>query len=762
MTTVDAQLLPGTQIPAPLTASSPPADALIARTETTEPRWWRLFAVYIGVYTLCSIFGIGQHSAMGYVAYSLAFVPVNIGAVYWLLRAAQRRADPAEKSGLRLIAVSYGCTVIGSLYWTYRHVAQVPIDTIWRFDGIDLIGYVLTIIALTRFPIARTVPIERRRILLDLACTVIAIGALVWTFIVAPASWHALTPRHMLVEAMYPLSSIVTIALFCRLFISRSATAGRQDLLMMAVGMFTQVGLDLVVQVRETEASVYSPILVWLPYGIAYILLIYGAELSAGMTPDPAIRERKETAFRLELLPTVSGVAVFSVLIWAAQARRGAPLPVLVLAAILLNILFLVKQTLAARDYTLMQAQRADAESRARYEELAQEGQKLEAVGRLAGGLAHDFNNLLTTVLANSEFALTRLQPGDVAHEEVSDIRGAALRGADLIRQLLAFSRKSVIAPVRLQPDLVLRDVERLLQRLAGSRCGLLLELPADLGLVQMDRGQLEQVLANLVTNARDAMPDGGAIVITGRNVTLDERAAGVLALPHGEYVALAVQDEGVGIPAEVRGHIFEPFFSTKERGKGTGLGLASTYGILRQSGGAIDVQSVPGQGSCFTLYLPRVRVEPAARVPAVAAMSAPARDVRGETILLVEDEAAVRQVTRRILASEGYNVLTAGDAVAARAMFEQHGSDISLMISDVMMPGETGPHLAAHARDRWPGLAVIFISGYSDSELPDDGGVQATDDFVQKPFTGAQLLARVDARLRASRRPIPNAVRIR
>ena len=732
------------------------------RHPADSPRWWLAFAAYITVYAICSLAGIGQNTPTGYYFYSLAFVPVNLGAVYWLLRAAQRRADNDEKAGLRFVAAAYATTVIGSIFWTVQHLVDPAYGKDWHFDGIDLLGYTLGIIALTRFPVARSVSVERNRRLLDLACIVVAVGALIYTFIVSQLSWQSLTTREILIETMYPVFSIVTIALLCRLFMSRSATGGRRDLLMMAIAMFLQVALDLVLQVHETGATVYGPNLVWLPYGIAYVMIIYGAELSSRMKPDPAPRDQSGDGFTLQLLPTVAGVAVYGVLIWAAEHRRGAPLLVLVLAAILLNILFLVKQTMVSREHTALQAQRAEAESRARYEEFAREGQKLEAIGRLAGGVAHDFNNLLTTVLANSEYALSRMHREDVGYEAVSDIRSAAVRGADLIGQLLAFGRKSVIAPVKLQPALVLRDVERLLQRLAGERCGLLLELPAELGTVQMDRGQLEQALANLVANSRDAMPNGGAIVISGRNVVLDDSAAAALSLPAGDYVAIAVQDEGVGIPAEVRDLIFEPFFSTKERGKGTGLGLASTYGIIRQSNGGIDVQSTPGQGSCFTLYLPRLSAEPVERTPAVVSAPVAARDGQGETILLVEDEAAVRQVTRRILASEGYHVITAGDAVAARAMFEQHGDNIALMISDIMMPGETGTALAAHARRCWPGLDVIFISGYANNELPDANRVQDSDDFVQKPFTGAQLLARVNARLRMSSRPSPTAVRIR
>jgi two-component system cell cycle sensor histidine kinase/response regulator CckA len=528
------------------------------------------------------------------------------------------------------------------------------------------------------------------------------------------------------------------------------------DFSMLAIAMFVQCVVDLILELDyRNEITQLTPWAAAICPGM-YVLIVFAAERSAqriesgpAAPPDPSLNV-------ISLLPTVSAIAVYAVMLWLAQSGHRAPLGVLVSAAVALNILFLAKQTLTVRENAALLLARTEADSRARYEALAREGQKLEAVGRLAGGIAHDFNNLLTTVLGNADFALTQLRPGDRAHDEVRDIRSAAVRGADLIRQLLAFSRKSVVAPVRLQPDVVLREMERLLQRLAGDRCGILLELAADVGLVQVDRGQLEQALANLVTNARDAMPDGGAIVVSARNVALDVPCAATLTLPAGDYVTIAVQDSGIGIAADVRNQIFEPFFSTKARGKGTGLGLASTYGIMRQSHGAIGVQSAEGAGSCFTLYLPRVRAT-AASVGADAPSSHDQAPLgRGETILLVEDEMMVRQVARRMLEAEGYSVLTAPDAVSARSIFERQGATIALMVTDVMMPGESGIELAAFLRQQRPELAVIFISGYSDTELPDRDGRPGADDFVQKPFTSSQLLSRVDARLRGANRPSP------
>ena len=733
----------------------------LALTSPSVPtgRSWIVFAAFAAVLITYHWCFDGVISIVSTAVGGLGFLPLNLGAIYWLWRASRNTAHATgERSGLRWLAVMFALTAIGNAGYAFDDIVRGHNPTYGWTNVPYLLSYIVGAFALGRFPIAPRGLVEWRKLLLDVACVVIAISALVWTFVVSPVKWQMQT-NELAITIAYPVACIILLAYVGRLLLRQAANQQYNDFALLGVALFVQCTVDLVLELDFANAG--SPVTSWAAAicPAAYVLIIFCAERSTQRTesgpktpPDPSLNP-------INLLPTVAGVAVYAVLIWAAQSAQRQPLGVLVAAAIALNVLFLAKQAIAVRENASLLAARVEAESRARYEERAREGQKLEAIGRLAGGIAHDFNNLLTTVLANSEFALTRMRPDDIAHEEVSDIRSAAMRGADLIRQLLAFSRKSVVTPVRLQPDLVLRDMERLLERLAGDRCRLLIELPTDLGLVQVDRGQLEQVMANLITNARDAMPDGGAIVISGRNMTLTDSSAAALSLPPGDYVSLDVQDTGVGIAADLRGHIFEPFFSTKARGKGTGLGLASTYGIMRQSNGGIEVQSEPGHGSCFTLYLPRVYVDAVVRPPVTATVKAAVRDAHGETLLLVEDEAAVRQVTRRMLVSEGYNVLTASDAVAARALFELHGDDIALMISDVMMPGESGTDLAARVRERWPQLAVIFISGYSNSELPDEG-VGSADDFIQKPFTGAQLLARVDARLRHSRRQIPTSAR--
>lgn len=714
--------------------------------------------MFAAAFALWSWSGAGVTTNIGSTIGSLAFIPLNLGAVYWLWRASRNRVHSnGERNGLLLLAAMYVCTALGNAFWAFDEVVR-GVDPRYAWANVFyIVSYLIGIAALSRFPLAPRGVTELRKFLLDVACIVIAVGVLVWTFIVSPVSWGSIDPEHAFIELAYPVVCIVALGMLSRLVMRQAVNHQYRDFTILAVAIFIQSVVDLILQLDyRNQITQLTPWAAAICPGM-YVMIVYGAERSARRTesgpsdpPDPSLNP-------INLLPTIAALAVYAVLIWAARSEHREPLGALVGAAIVLNILFLAKQTIAVRENAALLAARTAAEGRARFEELVREGQKLEAVGRLAGGIAHDFNNLLTTVLGNADFALSQLKAGDTAHDEVSDIRVAAVRGAELIRQLLAFSRRSIVAPVQLQPELVLRDMERLLQRLAGDRCGILLESTSDVGLVQVDRGQLEQALANLVTNGRDAMPEGGAIVIACRNVTLDEGSAASLALQAGDYVTVAVQDSGVGIAPEVRDQIFEPFFSTKARGKGTGLGLASTYGIMRQSHGAIGVQSETGIGSIFTLYLPRVRQSVQAGIAAEPVSLVPLQLGRGETILLVEDEVMVRQVTRRILESEGYNVLTAPDAVGARSIFERHGASIALMITDVMMPGESGVELAAFLRREWPELRVIFISGYSDSELPERDSQSGADDFVQKPFTGAQLLSRVNARLRGAHRPAPS-----
>jgi PAS domain S-box-containing protein len=379
-----------------------------------------------------------------------------------------------------------------------------------------------------------------------------------------------------------------------------------------------------------------------------------------------------------------------------------------------------------------------DITERKQLEEQFHQAQKMEAVGRLAGGVAHDFNNLLTAILGSADLALESLTPGAAEREEIEEIRKAALRAADLTRQLLAFSRQQVIAPAVLNPNAVVADMDKLLRRLLGEDVALRTVLGLDVGSVKADPNQLEQVLMNLAVNARDAMPTGGKLTIETRNVELDhEYVRGHLSAQPGPYVMLAVSDTGVGMDAATQGRIFEPFFTTKERGKGTGLGLATVYGIVKQSNGWIWVYSEPGQGTTFKVYLPRVTEAAAPATPSPA----PAVPVRGsETILVVEDDEMIRHLVQKVLKSNGYTVLVAGDGIEAERLAGAHPDTIHLLMTDVVLPGLNGREVARRLVVQRPGIKVLYLSGYTDDAIVHHGILEPGVAFLQKPFTPAVL----------------------
>ncbi len=384
------------------------------------------------------------------------------------------------------------------------------------------------------------------------------------------------------------------------------------------------------------------------------------------------------------------------------------------------------------------QAERALRES----EEHLRQAQKMEAVGRLAGGVAHDFNNLLTAITGYGQLMLRSVQEDEPLRLKLEEILKAADRAVTLTRQLLAFSRRQVLELRVLDVNEVLGGLFSMLRPLIGEDIEVVKVLDPDLAHVKADPGQIEQVVMNLVVNARDAMPQGGTVMLETRNTDLDETYARQhRPLEPGRYVMLAVSDTGTGMDETTKARIFEPFFTTKEGGKGTGLGLATVYGIVKQSGGFIWVYSEPGRGTTFKIYLPRVDEAIVER----ERTTSPARAARGsETILVVEDEEIVRSLTREILESHGYVVLEAGSGTDALRFAEQHAGDIHLILTDVVMPQMSGRDLAERVATRRPGIKVLYMSGYTDYAISHAGIHDVGAPYLQKPFTLESLTRKV------------------
>jgi PAS domain S-box-containing protein len=370
------------------------------------------------------------------------------------------------------------------------------------------------------------------------------------------------------------------------------------------------------------------------------------------------------------------------------------------------------------------------------------QAQKMEGIGRLAGGIAHDFNNVLSVILSSAGFALDGLRADDPVREDIQQIEQAGERAALLTRQLLAFSRKQVMQPVAVDLNKVLGEMEPMLRRIIGEDIDFVQVLAPDLGLVKADHGQIEQVIMNLVVNARDAMPDGGKLTLETRNVDLDaEYAKRHSGSGPGPHMMVAVTDSGVGMDETTLSRVFEPFFTTKGVGKGSGLGLSTVYGIVKQSGGSIYVYSEPGKGSTFKVYLPR---DPSLLAPAARKQPSLVRTVGSEVVLLAEDDEAVRSVARRILVDAGYSVLSAENGPAALRLCEQYPGEIQLVLTDVVMPEMSGRVLVERLGTLRPGIRVLYMSGYTDNAIVHQGVLDAGTHFISKPVTPSELLRKV------------------
>ncbi|MHB8398667.1 MAG: response regulator [Candidatus Limnocylindrales bacterium] len=408
---------------------------------------------------------------------------------------------------------------------------------------------------------------------------------------------------------------------------------------------------------------------------------------------------------------------------------------------------WVASQGIAERDSTgatvRIRGTMQDITEQRRLDEQLRQSQKLEAVGQLTGGIAHDFNNILTAIRGYAEFARRGLEADPSRAADLDEVIANADRAAALVRQLLAFSRRQVLAPRVLEPASIVAGIAPMLRRLLGEHIELATSARPDAGRVKVDPSQLEQVIVNLAVNARDAMSVGGKLTIELANVELDAAyAADHPEVSPGPFVVLAVSDTGSGMDAATREHIFEPFFTTKEVGQGTGMGLATVYGIVRQSGGSIFVYSEPGAGTTFRIYFPRVAERPAAAEPVAVRPST----IGSETILLVEDEPSVRAFAQRALERQGYTVLAAENGAAALTLAASHGGPIALLVTDVIMPGLQGHELAEQLTAARPELRVLYVSGFTENSVIHHGVPDHDVAFLPKPFSADGLGSAVRA----------------
>jgi PAS domain S-box-containing protein len=478
-------------------------------------------------------------------------------------------------------------------------------------------------------------------------------------------------------------------------------------------------------------------------------MLVVSAETLAFLEVNPAGLKRygySRAEFLKMRLTDIIPTEERSRLTEAVRNDRGEPAGFYELRHILKNGQSLDTDTLL---YRIRYARQAavlvvphDCTRRKQLEEQLQQAQKMEAVGMLAGGIAHDFNNLLTIIAGYSQMLLAGLEENDENRASVEQIMKAGERAAELTRQLLTFSRRQVVRPKVLDLNTVMTATAVMLRRLIGEHIELRLVAGSDLAKVHADRGQLEQVILNLAVNSRDAMPAGGTLILETQNVNLEEPYVGKhTTLKPGRYAMLAVTDTGTGMDAPTRSRLFEPFFTTKAQGQGTGLGLSTVYGIVKQSGGEIVVYSEQGHGTCVKIYFPAVNegaTEDTAESVVESAQSG------SETILLVEDEEAVRRLVCRTLEKQGYHLLVAASGTEAIQIAQRHKGPIDLLISDVIMPQMSGRQTAEQLKAARPGIQVLYISGYTESSIVHTGSLGKHEIFLQKPFTPMTLARRV------------------
>ena len=704
-----------------------------------------------------------------YAPFLLFFNLAFLGSMVYLARAARHFSSSFRRNRARLIVAGTAVSFAGGLvdFATFVAARVVPAASHVYPIGIPAnIVFTLALgLAIVRYRLLDVQTVVMRTALAGVAGAAVAVGAAL-TAPQAPV-WLLAALVALAVALASPLAGRVDDRLRALVLARRSSSREALMTLSRRASTILDVGrlVDTLVQGLAREIPLTSAVIL-VHDGEAKEFVVAGATNPTGDHRAPAPWADESAA--AEFLRGVDGVVVIdearlagapaAVLAAFEDVALAAPLRtedrlvgILLVGEKLSREIFVREEIevlafLAAQAAIALENARLYRAARTAYDELARaqdqlaQAQKMEAVGRLAGGIAHDFNNLLTVITGRADLLLEALPERHPLHQEATVIGETAERAARLIRQLLAFSRRQVLQPRILDVDLLVGDIVPLLRRFIGEHIRLVVVSGAPGARVEADPGQLEQVLVNLVINARDAIPRGGTVTIETSTLAV-EAEGGMIA--RGDYVVLAVTDTGVGMDAATQAKIFEPFYTTKGLGQGTGLGLATVYGIVEQSGGHVRVTSAPGMGTRFDIRLP---LAAAAASPTEAAP--PPEETRGrETVLLVEDEREIRALAADVLRRRGYTVLEAGDGAEALRVSERHANRIDLVVSDVVMPGLSGPNLLTKLRAARPQVKVLFMTGYADpgtmAATPDEGAA-----LLEKPFTPRDLAAKVRATL--------------
>jgi signal transduction histidine kinase/ActR/RegA family two-component response regulator len=710
---------------------------------------------YICLYAFWVVLLRDRSTAIGLAIDDLAFVPLNIALVVALLHASGTGAlMPAQRRALRLLAAMYACTAIGNTIW-YAD------DAIWRGNAdygvanvFFFLCYPLGVLGVSALPLRPMDADARRRYHWDLAVLGICVTVMGVLFTVPYIAELWLQHGHATIDAAYALCNLVWYGAIVRILLRQIDGHASRHLRQLAWGMSVQAGIDFARQWAVAGPNWQQPIWFYPVIALGYVGMLHAA---IGVRTAPVHTQRTvigNTIRAASALPLVMAIATFIVMIVSVHTHsREIPLEWLLLGAIVVGIGLLAHARNAVVAHARLATQLAATEVDRRYDRRLRDAEKQEALGRMASGVAHDFNNLITAIIANCELASDDVGPDAAIAEDLREIRLAALRGGELTRQLLVFSRRDQPHAISIDISATLLGLHRLLLRVAGERVHVTLDADVIPGSVRIDRGQLEQALVNLVANARDAMRGAGTIRITARATTFAPSDTLGHDLAFGDYVTISVTDTGSGIPPETLHRIFEPFFTTKPVGEGTGLGLATAHATVRAAGGLMAVHSEVGVGTTFRIILPR-RAEPAEAIDRPDTATSVER-ARGETVLVVEDDATVRQISRMVLMRAGFAVLSAANLEDARRLMRAHREPLALVLADVVLPDGVGAELITDLRQRSDETPLLMMSGYSAEEVSQFATDAEDASLLRKPFTPAELVTAVrDAIRRATLQP--------